>query len=95
MTTITGDEVRIPRRAREAVARHEPVVVMNRERPVFVILHPEDGPSARPSIRPGRPLRDALAMLAASAPPDVGFADDMESILASVGSDPTDPWSVP
>src|SRR5580692_7643257 len=36
MTTIRAEDVRIPRHAREAVARHELVVVANRERPVFV-----------------------------------------------------------
>ncbi len=42
MTTIKAEEVRIPRRAREAVARHEQVVVVNRERPAYVIVHPDD-----------------------------------------------------
>ena len=42
MTTIRAEDVRIPRHAREAVARHERVTVMNRERPAFVIVHPDD-----------------------------------------------------
>jgi hypothetical protein len=37
MARIRAEEVRIPRSAREAVARHEAVVVLNRERPVYVI----------------------------------------------------------
>jgi hypothetical protein len=91
MTTIKADEVRIPRRAREAVARHENVVVMNRERPAFVIMHPDDHGQAMPSRR-GRPLRDALARLAQAAPPDPEFGTDMEAVLRDIGPVPADPW---
>jgi hypothetical protein len=92
MTTIRAEEVRIPRHAREAVARHERVVVVNHERPAFVIMHPDDS-AAGPAARRGRPLREALGMLAAAAPPDPAFADDMEAVLADVGPAPDDPWA--
>jgi hypothetical protein len=92
MTTIKADEVRIPRRAREAVAHHEKVVVMNRERPAFVIMHPDDHEQATPSRR-GRPLRDALARLAQAAPPDPEFGTDMEAVLRDIGPVPSDPWA--
>jgi hypothetical protein len=92
MTTVKADEVRIPRRAREAVAHHEEVVVLNRERPAFVIVHPDDhGRTA--SARRGRRLRDALVLLANAAAPDPGFAEDMEAVLGSVGAAPSDPWA--
>jgi hypothetical protein len=93
MTTIRAEEVRIPRNAREAVARHERVVVVNHERPTFVIMHPEDAEAGSAMTRRGRPLRDALALLADAALPDPGFAEDMESVLADVGSTPDDPWA--
>ncbi len=93
MTTIKAEEVRIPRRAREAVARHEEVLVVNRERPTYVIVHPDDR-AARPGpVRRGRPLRDALALLADAAPPDLGFAEDMELVLNEIGPSPDDPWA--
>jgi hypothetical protein len=93
MATIRSEDVRIPRRAREAVARHEPVTVMNRERPAFVIVHPDDSAaSARPARR-GRSLREALGVLADAALPDAGFADDMEAVLADIGPAPDDPWA--
>jgi hypothetical protein len=93
MATIKAEEVRIPRRAREAVSRHEEVVVVNRERPTYVIVHPDDrGPTARSSCR-GRPLRDALLLLAQAAPPDPAFAEDMEAVLDTVGPAPADPWA--
>jgi hypothetical protein len=93
MTTIRAEEVRIPRRAREAVARHEQVEVVNRERPVYVIVHPDDrAATARPARR-GRPLREALALLASTGPPDTGFAEDMEAVLGEVGPAPDDPWA--
>jgi hypothetical protein len=92
VATIKADEVRIPRRAREAVARHEEVVVLNRERPAYAIVHPDDrGWSTAP--RRGRPLRDALALLAQAAPPDPAFAEDMEAVLDAVGVVPADPWA--
>lgn len=91
MTTIKADEVRIPRRAREAVAAHEEVVVVNRDRPAFVIAHPDDY-RRRPAPR-GRPLRDALASLAQAASPDPDFARDMEAVLNEVGPAPADPWA--
>jgi hypothetical protein len=93
MTTIRAEEVRIPRDAREAVARHERVVVMNHERPSLVIMHPDDTGAGPAATRRGRPLREALALLAIAAAPDPGFADDMESVLADVGPVPDDPWA--
>lgn len=92
MATIKAEEVRIPRRARDAVAQHEEVVVLNRERPAFVIVHPDDRGHVVPARR-GRPLRDALAALAQAAPPDADFAKDMEAVLDAVGTAPADPWA--
>jgi hypothetical protein len=91
MAEIKAEEVRIPRRAREAVAHREKVVVMNRERPAFVIVHPEE--DRRDSPVRGRPLRDALALLAHGGQPDDEFAADMEAVLAAVGPPPADPWA--
>ena len=73
-------------------ARHERVVVVNRERPAIVILHP-DAAAGSPTARRGRPLREALGLLAGAALPDPGFADDMEAVLADVGPAPDDPWA--
>jgi hypothetical protein len=91
MATVKAEEVRIPRSAREAVAHHEKVVVMNRERAAFVIVHPDEDRSV--SARRGRTLRDALAILAQTAPPDASFAEDMEAVLEAVGPPPVDPWA--
>jgi hypothetical protein len=90
MATIKAEEVRIPRWAREAVARHEEVVVVNRERPAYVLVNPDD--CLRPSPRRGRPLKEALSLLAQASPPDSAFAEDMAAVLDAVGSVPTDPW---
>ena len=84
--------MRIPRHAREAVARHERVVVMSHGRPAFVIMHPDDTADSR-TARPGRPLREALELLAGAALPDPDFADDMEAVLRDVGPAPDDPWA--
>jgi hypothetical protein len=92
MTMIRAEEVRIPRHAREAVARHERVVVVNHERPTFVIMHPDDTAGPAPARR-GRPLREALGLLAGAALPDPAFADDMEAVLADTGPVPGDPWA--
>ena len=91
MATIKAEEVRIPRRAREAVAHHEEVIVVNRERPAYVIVHPDDHAHTAVARR-GRPLRDALCLLAQAAPPDPAFAEDMETVLDAVGPMPSDPW---
>jgi len=93
MATIKAEEVRIPRRVREAVAHHEDVVVLNRERPVYVIVHPDDRGRAADSPSRGRPLREALSLLAQAAPPDPAFAEDMEAVLDAVGPTPGDPWA--
>lgn len=93
VTTIRAEEVRIPRHAREALARGEEVVVLNRERPVYVIVNPADRASAGNSARRGRPLREALAVLADAAAPDPTFAEDMERVIAGVGPTPDDPWA--
>jgi len=93
MTTIRAEDVRIPRHAREAIARHEEVVVLNRERAVYVIVHPDDRQGATRPPRRGRPLREALSLLTQAAPPDPAFADDMEAVLDAVGPVPSDPWA--
>lgn len=92
MATVKAEGVRIPRRIREAVAHHEEVVVLNRERAAFVIVHPHDRRSPG-SARRGRRLRDALALLSTAAPPDPGFAGDMEAVLSPVDTAPSDPWA--
>lgn len=92
MTTVKAEEVRIPRRAREAVAHHEEVLVVNRERTAFVIVNPDDRRLAR-TARRGRPLREALAALTGAAPPDPSFAEDMEAVLDAVGGAPANPWA--
>lgn len=93
VTTIRAEEVRIPRRAREAVARHEQVVVVNRERPAYVIVHPDDRAVTSRPVRRGRPLREALTLLANAALPDPDFAEDMEAVLGEVGPSPDNPWA--
>lgn len=93
MTTIRAEDMRLPRHAREAVARHEHVTVMNRERPAFVIVHPDDTAASPPLARRGRPLHEALGILASAASPDPDFADDMEAVLRDVGPAPEDPWA--
>jgi hypothetical protein len=93
MATVRAEEVRIPRRVRDAVARHEEVVVVNRERPAFVIVHPDDHNRTAAGARLGRPLREALALLANAARPDPAFADDMTEVLGTVGMGPEDPWA--
>lgn len=92
MTTLKADEIRLPRRAREAVANHEHVVVFNRERPAYVIVHPDDQGRGLATSR-GRPLREALALLAQAAPPDREFVEDMEAVLDDVGPVPAEPWA--
>ncbi|MHB8491630.1 MAG: hypothetical protein ACYDA6_05365 [Solirubrobacteraceae bacterium] len=92
MTVLRAEEIRIPRRAREAVAHHEAVVVFNRERPAYVIIHPDDHGQTAVQSR-GRPLRDALAALMQASPPDPAFAEDMEAVLDAVGRGPADPWA--
>ena len=91
MATVNAEEVRIPRRAREAVARHERVVVLNRERPVLAIVHPDLLDQDRPRRR-GRSVREVAMALADSATPDPDFADDMAAVASSVGPVPGAPW---
>ena len=92
MAVIKAEEIRIPRSAREAVAQHEEVIVFNRERPAYVIIHPDDHGRATASHR-GRPLGQALVLLAQAPPPDPAFAEDMEAVLDAIGPAPADPWA--
>src|SRR5258708_23072029 len=90
MTTIRAEDVRIPRRVRDALARHEEVVVLNRERPVYVILNPEDRRDhSEPAL--GRPLDEALAVMAAGPLPDDEFGNDMRAGRQAVGAMPSQP----
>ncbi len=96
VTTIPANGVRIPHAAREALARREPVMVLSHGRPVYVIITPEAYEAGRRplsgAVPRGRPLRDAIAGLAAAPRPDPTFGDDLEAILASAGTMPADPW---
>jgi hypothetical protein len=67
-------------------------VVFNRERPAYVIVHPDDHGRAMVPPR-GRPLKEALALLTHAAPPDQAFAEDMKAVLDAVGPEPADPWA--
>jgi hypothetical protein len=91
MTSVRADEIRVPRKVRDAVGRHEHVLVFNRERPVLAIVHPDDLPNASP--RRGRRLSDVAARLHGVRSPDPNFADDLTEVLDSVGEGPTDPWA--
>lgn len=95
MTTVPANDVRISSAAREALARNEAVMVVSHGRPAYVIVTPDVYDAGRrPGRAPaGRRLRDVLAMLAAAPRPDPGFADDLEAILESVDTHPSDdPW---
>jgi hypothetical protein len=93
MKTIRANDVRIPEEAREALARHEEVVVLNRSRPVYVIVNPDDHSRESAPRRQGRPLREALAILSSAPLPDPAFAEDMEAVRNAVGPIPADPWA--
>jgi hypothetical protein len=89
MTTVKAEEVRIPREVREALARHEEVVVLNRGLPVYLILDPEN---RRGHLEPlGRPLDEALALIAVAPLPDDEFGNDMRAVREAVGEQPSDP----
>ena len=92
MKTIRADEVRIPRGARDAVAKHEEVVVLNRDRPTMVIVNPDDHGRGWEAAQRGRPLDEALARLRAAPLPDDAFARDLEAVVAAAGAIPADPW---
>src|SRR5262249_48005664 len=90
--TISAEDVRIPKEARDAVASHEEVLVLNRERPAFLIVNPEDYPRPGMAPRRGRPLHEVLSILEGGPLPDPGFADDLGAVLASVGPPPQSLW---
>jgi hypothetical protein len=91
VATISADKVRIPRSVRNAVTRHEQVVVLNRERPVLAIVHPDDLPQSG-TRRRGRSVREIASLLASTRAPDPDFVKDMDAVLGSVGPAPEDPW---
>lgn len=91
MATINADDVRIPKSVREAVSRHERVLVLNRDHPVLAIVHPDDA-SGAPAPR-GVPVRELASRLALLPAPDEAFAADMAEVLALAGEAPEDPWA--
>lgn len=96
MTVIRAEETRIPRHARDAVDRHEKVVVLSHDRPAFVIVHPDEYSDDNPDVAPerrGRRLGEALRLLGSAATPDPEFGDDLEAIHNESGSMPDDPWA--
>lgn len=67
-------------------------MVVNRERPTFVITHPDEHGTTTWTASHRRSLREALTLLGQAGRPDPDFADDMEAVLHSVGPNPEDPW---
>ena len=89
MATVNAHEVRLPRWVRDAVTRHDQVVVLNGERPVLAMVHPDDLPPHRARHR-GRAVSEIASLLAGVPTPDPDFAKDMDAVLASSGPVPTD-----
>ncbi|MBO0684871.1 MAG: hypothetical protein J2P45_17100 [Candidatus Dormibacteraeota bacterium] len=59
MATVSATQVRIPREAKDALARHDPVVVLKHERPSFVLISAETYSLVEPLLerhRAGRPV---------------------------------------
>ena len=92
MATLRVQDVRISRYAREAVAHHEAVVVVNRERRAFVIVHPGDRARSSRSARRGRPSYEAPSELGRFSSPDPAFKEDVNAVLEHAGSTPSDSW---
>jgi len=90
---VDANNVRIPAAAREALAQHREVVVLNHGRPVYVIVHRDDYERAMRSVPSrGRRLAEAFEILASAPLPDDAFADDLEAVREAVGAPPPDPW---
>jgi hypothetical protein len=92
MKTIRANDVRIPAEARAALDRHEEVLVVNHGRPALVIVSAADHAAAEAAPAPGRPLREAAAMLSRAPLPDEALAADLEAVRAATGPVPDDPW---
>lgn len=90
MKTIASENVRMPKAARDAVAAHEAVMVMNRDLPAYVIVNPDD--YRQTGRQPGRPLDQALSLLWSAPLPDSEFGPDLEEIRDLVGPVPVEPW---
>ena len=59
MVTVPATQVRIPPHAKDALARHEPVVVVKHERPSFVLISADAYALVGPLLerhRAGRPV---------------------------------------
>lgn len=50
---------------------------------MFALSNTEDRPSLSARLRRGRPLRDAMAVVAAGPLPDDRFGDDLEAVRSS------------
>jgi len=93
MVVIDANNVTIPAAARDALARHDEVVVLNHGRPAYVIVHRDDYERSSPRTPArGRRLGEALEILGSAPLPDPAFADDLEAVRESVGAVPLDPW---
>lgn len=90
MGTVKADEVRIPKSVRDAVSRHERVLVLSRDHPVLAIVHPDDAPGLSAPRRV--PVRELGLRLASLPVPDEEFAADMAEVLGLAGEAPEDPW---
>lgn len=89
---LNAEEVRIPKKAREALLRHEKVVVLSHERPILAIVNIDDIQSDRSVGHFEKSFGVILNELRNIPFPDRDYFKELKDINEHQDLLPRDPW---
>ncbi len=92
MLKLTAEDIRIPKIAREAILRHEKVIVSSHEYPILAILNIDDIGTDNNYDQVGKSFGAILNELKNIPLPDEGYFKELANINVSQEFSPTNPW---
>ncbi len=92
MLKLNAESIRIPKEAREAVLRHETVIISSHEHPILALVNVDDIQGKGGLDQVGKPFGAIVNELANIALPDLEYFEDLKNINCLQEQSPLNPW---